>query len=763
MSIFAIFRAFITSSCSLQGILATRAYVSASATLLIALALVGCGGSSTPGFYLQVGPSTVTIAAGGDPQVISIAVVPFNGFTGTVSLSPGSLPSGVTVSPASLNLDAGSVAQFTLSADRSSAPGTLAINWSATSGTLSHVATSSLTIGVAAPLSTSAAISNSSFSFGNNLVGNPVVQSVVTVTNTGANPLLLNPSLSGDSSFSIGSADSCPTSLESGAVCVVNVAYNPTVASLPAAQTAMLNLGFSNVSATTPQTVALSGISAALPAGQVTATGNPQVALYTISLPFPGSVTVNFGPTTTYERSTWSQSTSTAGPVSIFVAGMLAQTTYHMAATVQFSNGITATDADHTFTTGAVPSSVVQSITATTATGMTPSPGLEMVDTLNALLVTDLNGKTLWTYVNPGTKGYNMIDGVKQLPNGNILMAIGPSSERFLTLPTDDGTINEIREVNLAGGTVREITIDDLNIELASASCAECHVTVGAFHHEVTPLPNGHWLVLVNTVMDLSSTSQPALTNMPAQAVLGDVIVDLDRDLKPVWAWNEFNHLDPDRHPYAFPDWTHTNAILYSPDDGNILVSIRHQNWVIKVNYADGTGNGNILWRLGRGGDFTLKGGVDPTDWQYAQHSPGFFSSNTTGVFSLGIFDNGDDREYPGSVYCGIAGWPLCNLSTVPVFQIDESAMTATLTTHVLLSDLLPSSPYSVWGGNTDQLANGDLEFDATGTVTGSHVFEMTMGSNPQVVWTMDSNSANMLNEFYRAFRIPSLYPGVQW
>ena len=53
--------------------------------------------------------------------------------------------------------------------------------------------------------------------------------------------------------------------------------------------------------------------------------------------------------------------------------------------------------------------------------------------------------------------------------------------------------------MNLAGDTVREITINDLNVELANATCAECKVTLQTFHHDVTPLPNGHWLVLANT------------------------------------------------------------------------------------------------------------------------------------------------------------------------------------------------------------------------------------------------------------------------
>lgn len=176
--------------------------------------------------------------------------------------------------------------------------------------------------------------------------------------------------------------------------------------------------------------------------------------------------------------------------------------------------------------------------------------------------MTDLSRNTLWTYSNPGSSPLNFINGVKMLPDGNFLMTIGLGIP--FNTPIPEGTINEIREVNLAGNTVREISINDLNSELAAASCAECHVTLGTFHHDVKPLPNGHWLVLADTAMVLSGTSSPPLTNAPATTVFGDVIVDLDQNMQPAGAWNEFNHLDPDRHPMGLPDWTHTNAVVYS-------------------------------------------------------------------------------------------------------------------------------------------------------------------------------------------------------
>jgi hypothetical protein len=506
-----------------------------------------------------------------------------------------------------------------------------------------------------------------------------------------------------------------------------------------------------------------SQVNISLPVGQVTATDNPQVALYTMTLPFPGRVTVNFGTDTNYGLKTWTQSTETAGgEVSIFVAGMQASTTYHMQAAVEFSNGITVNDTDHTFTTKAVPANMQLNVTTTTTSGMTPQSGLELLNPLTGtptgVIVTDLSGNVLWAYSDPGSASLNFIDGVKMLPDGNFLMVIGAASSVPLSGPLPEGTIDELREVNLAGDTVREISIVDLNSELATAGCAECNVTLDTFHHDVEPLPDGHWLALANTTLVLSSTSTPPLTNAPPTTVLGDVIVDLDPNMQPVWAWNEFNHLDPNRHPLSFPDWTHTNAIIYSKDDGNILVSMRHQNWIVKVNYANGTGDGSILWHLGEGGDFTLEGGTDPTDWEYAQHDPSFLSSNTTGVFSLGVMDNGDDRIFPVGVTCGSSGAPPCLYSTVPVWQIDESAKTATLTFH----QILPPNLYSFYGGNAEQLANGNVEYDLCGVGAlgaGSYVFEVTQESTPQTVWSMQVTGTNL----YRAFRIPSLYPGVQW
>lgn len=493
--------------------------------------------------------------------------------------------------------------------------------------------------------------------------------------------------------------------------------------------------------------------------GTVTPTANAQVAAYTISLPVQAGVTVNFGTDTTYGLSTSLQQAPGAGaPLTVLVAGMKGATVYHMSATIQLPDGTTLNDADKTFTTGALPKAQQPVVTISTPNGgLTPQPGVQMLDMVGGntppAMVLDLQGNVLWSYTPPdGSKG-DIIDPIKQLPNGDFMVIWAPSSTYPLevNMPLPDNTVNVLREIDLTGKTVRQIDIDTLNTKLATAGN---NYTALTFHHDMAILPNGHIVVLVNSLKTYSGLpSQPG--GKPI-AVLGDALVELDNNLDPVWLWDEFDHLDIDREPFMFPDWTHSNAVLYSPTDGNLIVSIRHQSWVIKIDYQDGKGSGNILWRLGYQGDFTLDGGTDPTDWFYAEHGPAFTNSTTAGQFGLSVFDNGDDRKLAGGLTCLNSGIKPCPYSTAMVFQIDETAMTATIQQHD------PTGDYSNFGGNAEVLANGDLEADScfvAGPPTGTTTTEMTADQPSELVWSMHLTPGSA----YRSFRMPSMYPGVQW
>ena len=494
-------------------------------------------------------------------------------------------------------------------------------------------------------------------------------------------------------------------------------------------------------------------VAAVIVPGAVAKTANPQVAAYSIYLPSPGKATVQFGPDTGYGLSTWSQSTpsATGGLVTILVAGMRGQTKYHMQGLVTLANGASYNDSDQTFQTGAPPPGAT--VQASTVSGQVPQPGVELYNTLvphetAQAFVTDLQGNVIWTYTYEGS-GIDLVQPAKLLPNGHFLVQISFASSIPVANDNFPGTIDVVREVDLAGNTIREISMSTLSSALKAKGY---NLNLKGFHHDVLALPNGHWVLLASVTQTFNNLpGYPGSTD-----VLGDVLVDVDQNFNPVWVWNTFDHLDVNRHPFKFPDWTHANALLYSADDHNLVLSVRHQNWLIKIDYEDGQGSGKVLWHLGEGGDFKLVGGTDPTDWFYAQHGPHYFTPNTTGVFTLGVFDNGDDREFPAGVTCGTAGAPPCQYSTAPVLQLDETAMTATLKAHYIA----PPALYSFFGGNVEPLANGDVSVDFCSPTGGSVIQEFSgLGNAMQLVWQAHTPGAAE----YRTKRLPSLYPGVQW
>ena len=613
--------------------------------------------------------------------------------------------------------------------------------------------------------STSTVVSSpvdASYDFGEVAVSQTATRAVYTLENDGLDNETVSAALRGNSELALAPGLSCAGSLAPGGRCEMAVTFSPVRGRRVGG---LLTLTTQDAAGTQHKYVHLTAAGMQLSSGEsiVASTANPVVATYTYQPDLQGTVAVRFGLTTGYGLTTGAVATPAAGgPVTILVAGMEQKSSYHMQAVVTSADGTVVQDADHVFTTGSFPEGTLPVLQTATTPGMTPQPGIELADATVSTnnpdyleaYATDLSGNIIW--------GYNFVDRptvntlvqpIKLLPNGNMLLTLSFASQYTLpgqgvTLTPADESVDLIREIDLAGDPVAQITIATLNAKLAAAGY---NITLQDIHHDLLPLPNGHIILIASTLKAYTDLpGYPVTTN-----VLGDVLVDLDTSFNIAWVWNEFDHLDINRHPTSFPDWTHTNALLYSPTDGNLLVSMRHQSWIVKVDYDNGLGAGDILWHLGEGGDFTLIGGTDPQDWFYGQHQPSFFSDATSGVFSLAMMDNGFNRLLANGTNCGSTAEPC--YTTVPVVSVDESARTATL----VFRTTLPPAQYSVFGGGSTRLANGDLEYDlcADPLGTASKVVETTVGANPQTVWTMNETGANL----YRANRIPSLYPGVQW
>lgn len=479
------------------------------------------------------------------------------------------------------------------------------------------------------------------------------------------------------------------------------------------------------------------------PPSLVVATAHPLVAQYNVRASHSGlTAWVEFGTDTTYGRQTStfksSEATSDNQVLSILVAGMLPQTTYHMRAHANWPGGSWVDD-DHTFTTGALQGP--QGARATTvqlpeisvsalAPGLTPAAGVELLSlgepantSMLEAIVTDLQGNIIWYYPSGGAFP------IKLMPNGHMILQM-----------TED-----LREVDLAGNTIHDVSVAQVNQSLEAKGYS---FSIGAFSHDVLTLSNGHWITI-----GLVSKAFTDLPGYPGTTnVTGDAVVDIDPNGNVVWGWSAFDHLDVNRHLQGLPDWTHSNALVYTAD-GNLLLSMRHQSWILKLDYANGTGTGNILWKLGEAGDFTLSGG-DPSQWFYGQHDPVIVSTSGTRT-TMAVYDDGNLRINPNGVACGSgASAPAC-YSRAVIFQIDEGTRIATVSWQDL------PGYFSSWGGSIGILFNGNVEFASSQpfNAISSQITEVTHTDTPQTVWQMNITG----EQAYRGTRIPSLYPGVTW
>ena len=488
----------------------------------------------------------------------------------------------------------------------------------------------------------------------------------------------------------------------------------------------------------------------------VTPTAHPLVAQYSITHRQPGfTAWIEFGPDTNYGRQTsvvsdTVVSSSSSVQMNILVAGMLPQTTYHMRAHAEFK-GASWVDQDHTFTTGALPTAApLPQIKAGTVpeAPVAHAPGIELLNLVSGpntlkVVATDLAGNIIWYCP----------DGIAADPmaNGHVIIV----------------QVSDLQEVDLTCNVVRDVSVNQVNQSLQAGGYS---FTIppplgfpggSPFHHDVLVLPNGHWIAICQI--------EKTFTNLPnhpgTQNVVGDALVDIDLNGNVVWAWSTFDHLispygsdpdglDPDRNLLGWPDWTHSNAIVYT-SDGNLLLSMRHQSWILKIDYQNGSGPGDILWKLGNDGDFTLLGG-DPSQWFYGQHYPhivGVNGSHTT----LAVFDDGNLRMDSSSTACGTTATAPACYTRATIYDVDESGRLANL----LWDDVPVPQYFSFWGGSIDNLPNGNIEFDSTipSNSSASQITEVTQTDPPQPVWQMNIVGANA----YRGFRIPSLYPGVTW
>ena len=104
------------------------------------------GGSPTPHFTINLTPTSITSPPNSSTN-LTLTITPYNNFTGTVNLSLSGAPSGVSISPSSVNVTGSSPIVYTITLTIGNvAPNTYNIVFNAISGSIHVYANLSLTV-----------------------------------------------------------------------------------------------------------------------------------------------------------------------------------------------------------------------------------------------------------------------------------------------------------------------------------------------------------------------------------------------------------------------------------------------------------------------------------------------------------------------------------------------------------------------------------------------------------------------------------------
>lgn len=204
-------------------------------------------------------------------------------------------------------------------------------------------------------------------------------------------------------------------------------------------------------------------------------------------------------------------------------------------------------------------------------------------------------------------------------------------------------------------------------------------------HHTVNVFPNGNMLLLTMEVRKFEnwpgSDTDP---NAPTETanVVGDIIIEVSPAGTIVNRWKLLDLLDPYRLCYGsrssywvkqgFPnsnDWCHANSANYDSHDDSIIVSLRTQDCIIKIDRKSGL----LRWILGTPNNWKhpwtdkLLTPIDEISWQFHQHD-----CSTTKAGNVLCFDNGNYQATPFDSKVP----PQRNHSRAVEFAVDDEAGT---------------------------------------------------------------------------------------
>ena len=372
------------------------------------------------------------------------------------------------------------------------------------------------------------------------------------------------------------------------------------------------------------------------------------------------------------------------------------------------------------------------------------------------IVIVDELGNVVWYQI--GSRYTN----VRQTAEGNLIYLQG----------------SEYIEMDMLGNSVREWKA----MGESKNKISETPVATRSFHHEVFPLENGNFLTL--SIEARSFDNYPTKVwkpNSPTETVMvaGDLVIEFTPDGNIINQWSLLDLLDPYRIGYdslgkywdsffgtKTRDWSHANSVIHNPSDDSIIVSIRHQDAVVKFSRK----TGKLIWILGshdnwnteKFGDYLLKP-INERQYffPFHQHSPTILPNG-----NLLLYDNGNYRANP---YNKVVHYTE-NFSRAVEYAIDEENMTIELvwehgqfTEERVFSGALGDANFLPETGNV-LITHGNIFEKKPGNKLSAQIVEVTHTTPAIEVFNIvvvdETSDPTNGWRVYRSKRISSLYPG---
>lgn len=255
-------------------------------------------------------------------------------------------------------------------------------------------------------------------------------------------------------------------------------------------------------------------------------------------------------------------------------------------------------------------------------------------------------------------------------PNGNILFS--------------QTGIGLITEIDLSGRPLRRWHANGKWTDTAPPQ-GSISIDAPLISHTVNVFPNGNLLLLTAEARDYEnwpgSDTDPNASTQTATLV-GDVVLEVTPDGKIERRWNMLDIFDPyricygstrrywERHGFANSnDWCHANSVAYDAHDDTILVSLRTQDCIAKIDRE----TGDLRWILGTHANWRtpwsekLLRPAGHLEWPYHQHD-----ASITPAGTILCFDNGNHRATPFEP----TKPPTENYSRIVEYAVDEATQT---------------------------------------------------------------------------------------